>query len=194
VKRFIIPYILIASVLAVLSCGGETESSGEKSPGTVEDLTQQEQMSTDRARIEWYDYDEGMRELIGTARYGVLYFDTLDCAPCVWMDSLFKIPEIVDAVNKDFIAIKIQTARNDTIHYQGMPFTESHLRKLFFLAGYPTTLFIEGRRNKIIGGQPGRIPPRKFLDYLAYMTSKAYDVVTFEEYIDNRERERLREQ
>ena len=135
-----------------------------------------------------------MRELVGTARYGVLYFDTVDCAPCVWMDSLFKIPEIVEAVNKDFIAIKIQTDRNDTIHFQGMPFTESHLRKVFFLAGYPTTLFIEGRRNKIIGGQPGRIPPRKFLDYLAYMTSKAYDVVTFEEYIDNRERERRKGQ
>ncbi len=184
--------MLIVIALAALSCSGKPDQSKQKNSSAAEKQVQQVQESTGRQLIHWYDYDEGMRKLVGSSKYGVLYFDTTDCRPCIWMDSLFKIPQIAEAVNKDFIAIKVQTARNDTVHYQGMPFTESHLRKVFFLAGYPTTLFIEGRRNRIIGGQPGKIPPMKFLDYLSYMTSKAYDVVTFEEYIDNREREKLK--
>lgn len=125
-----------------------------------------------------------MRRVVGSAKFAVIYFDTSDCAPCMWMeDSLFSNPDVIAALNEDFVPIKVQTARSDTVHYQGYAFTESHLRKVFALAGYPTVLFLEGERNQIIGGQVGIIQPDRFLLYLRYHTSKAYRVVTFDEFL-----------
>ena len=135
-----------------------------------------------------------MRLLVGSAKFGIIYFDTTDCAPCQWMeDSLFSNPNIIEAIKKDFIAIKIQTARNDTVHYQGRAFTESYMRKLYLLPGYPMTMFLEGRRNQMIGGQAGRIQPEHMLQLMSYFTSNAYKAVDFDEYRDNLQKDKKRE-
>jgi thioredoxin-related protein len=136
--------------------------------------------------IEWLDYDEGMRLVVGSSKFAVIYFDTSDCAPCLWMeDSLFSNPEVIAAIRRDFVPIKVRSARADTVHYQGRTFTESHLRKVFALPGYPMVLFLEGERNQITGGQPSIIRPERFLQYLRYHTSNAYKVVSFDEYLAN---------
>lgn len=132
-----------------------------------------------------------MRLVVGTSKFAIIYFDTSDCAPCIWMeDSLFSNPEVIEAVNRDFVPIKVQSARSDSLHYQGRTFTESHLRKIFKLPGYPMVLFLEGERNQIVGGQPSIIYPDRFLNYMRYHTSKAYRVVTFEEYLENLEQDK----
>jgi len=137
--------------------------------------------------IVWYDYDDGMKLLVGSAKFGIIYFDTTDCGPCFWMqDSVWSDPRIIRKVKEDFIAIKVQTARNAAVHYQGREFTESYLRKLFMLPGYPTTLFLEGRRNKMVGGQPSIIKPETMIDYMEYMTSKAYLSTEFEQYVEDK--------
>ena len=160
---------------------GEISSSGQASESYVNG-------SPDK--IHWFDYDEGMRKVVGTTKFAIIYFDTSDCIPCMWMqDSLFSNPEVIAAINKNFVPIKVQTARSDTLHYQGHAFTESHLRKIFALPGYPMVLFLEGERNQMVGGQPGIIRPERFLNYMRYHTSRAYKVVTFDDYLENRDTE-----
>lgn len=186
--------ILVAfSLLALYSCSGDSNASKGEGQSAAEPSSSASNHppklkigdSQPSDQIRWYDYDEGIRKLTGTPKFGILYFDTADCAPCQWMqDSLFSNPDIIKAINKDFIAIKVQTARNDTLHYQGMAFTESYLRKIFALAGYPTTIFIEGSTNQMVGGMPSIIYPDRMLDMMGYMTSNAYKSMEFKEYVD----------
>lgn len=176
--------IVIFAILAIslLSCGGNSDQS---------DSSQTEQGLPDK--IEWLDWDDGMFQLIGTPKFAMVYFDTSDCPPCHWMeDSLFSNPEIIAAIKKDFIPIKVQTARSDTVHFQGQKFAESHLRKLYMLEGYPFVLFIEAQAQQPTFGRPGRIQPEDMLQYMRYHTSKAYRVSTYEDYIRAMEREKSR--
>lgn len=188
---WVISTSLAISLALLIGCNGESDRSEtlhRHEPTETQSAAEHEITASDGSsdRIVWLDYDEGMRKVVGTTRFAIIYFDTADCAPCMWMeDSLFSNPEVIAAVNEDFVPIKVQTARSDTVHYQGYPFTESHLRKLFGLAGYPTVLFLEGERNQMVGGQAGIIRPERFLLYLRYHTSKAYGVVTFEEFLND---------
>ena len=193
VKRSQFISLFLFSLLLIWSCGGsddpKTGNAGDTPRTSSQEASSQGTTDASSERIKWYDYDEGMRLVVGTSKFAIIYFDTSDCAPCMWMeDSLFSNPEIIEAVKKDFVPIKVQTARSDSLHYQGQTFTESHLRKIFKLPGYPMVLFLEGERNQIVGGQPSIIYPDRFLDYMRYHTSKAYRVATFEEYLENLER------
>ena len=181
---FIVAFLVCScTTSADRSRSGQTESADE---GSARPAGAGKSVAIPGQGIEWLDYDEGMRLVVGTSRFAVLYFDTSDCAPCMWMDdSLFSNPEVIAAIRKDFVPIRIQSARADTLHYQGMAFTGAQLRKIFMLPGYPMVLFVEGERNQIIGGQASIIRPRRFLDYMRYHTSRAYKTVTFEEFLDN---------
>gem|GEM_PF-2744953 len=185
--------LFLFPLLLVLSCGGGSDSpetgNADDTPRTSsQEASSQVTTEVSSDKIKWYDYDEGMSLVVGTSKFAIIYFDTSDCAPCKWMeDSLFSNPEVIEAVNRDFVAIKVQSARSDSLHYQGRTFTESHLRKIFKLPGYPMVLFLEGEKNQIIGGQPSIIYPDRFLNYMRYHTSRAYRVVTFEEYLENLE-------
>jgi hypothetical protein len=107
-------------------------------------------------------------------------------------DSLFSNPEVIAAISRDFIPIKVQTARADTVHFQGREFSESFLRKLYMLEGYPFVLFIEAQQQQPTFGRPGRIQPADMLSYMHYHTSKAYKVSTYEDYFKALEREKSR--
>ncbi len=193
-------YAVFWSVLISLlawSCTGKNEGSeGEPteraSGASLQEKGAQGSDYESPRKIDWLDYDEGMRLVVGSSKFAIIYFDTTDCAPCMWMeDSLFSNPEVVAAIRKDFVPIKVQSARADTIHYQGMMFTESELRKIFMLPGYPMVLFVEGERNQIVGGQPSIIRPERMLDYMRYHTSRAYRSVTFNEYLASLGRDTL---
>lgn len=192
-SAILLPILLL--MITLCSCG-ESADTTEKSEQTSQTAAENPENrapklkigdSETRDYIKWYDYDEGIEKLTGTTRYGILYFDTTDCGPCQWMqDSLFSNPEVIRAINKDFIAIKVQAGRNDTLHYQGRAFTEANLRKIFLLAGYPTTIFIEGMTNQMVGGQASIMYPDRMLAMMGYMTSKAYKSMQFDEYMEFR--------
>jgi len=195
-KQPLATFIILGLLLMIHSCGesSDTAKTSEQSSVTTADNPENRAPKLKigepevRDYIKWYDYDEGIEKLTGTTKYGILYFDTTDCGPCRWMeDSLFSIPEIIKAVNKDFIAIKVQTGRNDTLHYQGRAFAESYLRKIFLLSGYPTTIFIEGATNQMVGGQASIMYPDRMLNMMSYMTSKAYKSMKFDEYVEFKE-------
>ncbi len=191
VKRSLFISLFLFPLLLIWSCGGgsdspETGNANDTPRASSQGASSQATTDVFSDKIKWYDYDEGMRLVVGTSKFAIIYFDTSDCAPCMWMeDSLFSKPKVIEAVNRDFVPIKVQSARSDSLHYQGRTFTESHLRKIFKLPGYPMVLFLEGERNQIIGGQPSIIYPDRFLNYMRYHTSRAYRVVTFEEYLEN---------
>jgi len=122
VKRSQFISLFLFSALLIWSCGGGSDSPETGNPNDTPGTSSQEassQVTTDASsdRIKWYDYDEGMRLVVGTSKFAIIYFDTSDCAPCMWMeDSLFSNPEVVEAVNRDFVPIKVQAARSDSLH------------------------------------------------------------------------------
>jgi len=194
-KQPLVTFVILGLLLTLYSCG-ESSDTAETSEQLSETIAGNSENRAPKLKIgepevsddiKWYDYDEGIEKLTGTTKYGILYFDTTDCGPCQWMeDSLFGNPEIIRAVNKDFVAIKVQAGRNDTLHYQGQAFSESYLRKIFLLSGYPTTIFIEGATNQMVGGQASIMYPDRMLNMMGYMTSKAYKSMDFDEYVEFR--------
>jgi len=186
-NRLVLAITAITAFALLCSCGGSDDSaSNETKTSNHTANTPSTTQSSDSDGIQWRDWDEGMQEVVGTQKFAIVYFDTTDCAPCMWMeDSLWSDPGIIAAVKKDFVPIKVRTHRNKIISYQGQEFTESHLSKIFLLPGYPMTLFLSGEKNEFIGGQPSIIHPRRMHYLMEYTTSKAYEDFTFDEYLQD---------
>jgi len=185
--KSLVPLILLLIMLFVSACGpGDTATEKQEISQAVRPASQPESTSG----IQWLDWDEGIEKLVGTTRFGLVYFDTTDCPPCYWMeDSTWSDPEVIAAIEKDFIPIRIRTARNRILHYQGRELTESHFRKIMPVVGYPFTMFIEGATNNMVGGKPSIIPPKDMLDLLGFLSSGAFQTFEYDEYLKAKRRE-----
>lgn len=182
-RLFTIGFAVILAMTVSLSCGESDSASNDKPRDIPADAPSSDKPIADSG-IKWRNWDDGMMEVVGTPKFAIVYFDTIDCAPCMWMeDSLWSNPEIIERIEKEFVPIKVQSHRDKQMTYQGREFTESELRKIFFLPGYPMTLFLSGAKNEFVGGQPSIIRPQRMQHLMTYITSGAYKAVEFDEYL-----------
>ena len=102
--------------------------------------------------IKWYKFDEGLKK--ATAENKVLLIDVYTewCGWCKVMDKkTYTVPAIIQAVNKDFIAVKLNPELADEYTFKAKKYTGKLLTDLLSnnnITGYPTTLFHLPKLNK----------------------------------------------
>ena len=134
--------------------------------------------------INWMGYTEGMAAAKQSKKYVMVDFYTTWCKYCKLLDeTTYADHGVVEALNKDFVAIKVNAEGTTSVTEKGKTMTEQELAKAYKVDGFPTIYFFdsEGRPFEPI---PGYKPPEEFKPVLSYISSGAYTKgISFSEYI-----------
>lgn len=111
--------------------------------------------------VAWHAYEAGMARSKFEKKKAFVHFTAEWCGYCREMDrKTFREAEIVAALNRDFIAIRVDFDR------------EPATAQLFKVKGLPDSWFI-AENGEIIGHRPGYIPPDQFLTILKLIRTGA---------------------
>jgi thioredoxin-related protein len=110
-------------------------------------------------RIEWHGYDAGMSRSKFENKKVFLFFYAEWCVYCRDMDhKTFKDPNVIGTLNRDFIAIRVDSDR------------EQAAAALFKVKGLPDSWFL-AESGDIIGHRPGFIPADQLMKILNVIRS-----------------------
>jgi thioredoxin-related protein len=135
---------------------------------------------------DWQSFDKAISEVNGTDRFVMLFFRSPDCSPCDSMQYLiFDQPEIQDEFKFKFLPVKISSASDQIITYQGRQISESGMADLFNIPGYPSLLFYDGRTEKFILTYPGYADALRLTRIFEYLKRRMFETgeMSLQEYL-----------
>lgn len=124
--------------------------------------------------ILWHSYETGMALGKKENKKVFLHFWAEWCDSCKKMaKETFTDTAVIAYLNKHFISIKVNSDKEKAV------VSEYNVR------GLPDNWFI-AEQNKIIGNQPGYIPPDKLLPLLRYIYTNSYQKMSYRKFLDGR--------
>lgn len=105
------------------------------------------------SEIHWYDFNSGYELAVKKKKTMLVDVYTDWCGWCKVMDrETYAKSEIIDIINKDFVAIKFNPEKKDiTYTYEGKKYNGQELAGVigdYQINGYPATLFINTKTKK----------------------------------------------
>lgn len=137
--------------------------------------------------IRWYSFDRGMELARKHKKPAVVDFYADWCHWCqVMAKTTFQNAEIVKKMNGDYVAIKIDTQKNESITYKGVRYTPTGFAQAIGVEGLPTVLFLD-KNGQIITRLGGYIRAATFLAILDYIKDECYlDKIAFADYVNGK--------
>ena len=146
-------------------------------------------------KINWMTFQEAVK-LNETAPKKIFIDVYTDwCGWCKKMDqTTFRSPEVVEYMNANYYAVKLNAEMNDTIDFAGYTFINqggmngrkgTHQLAAALLQGrlsYPSYVFMD-EKNQLLTVAPGYMEVKDFLPVLKYFGTDAYLNQTFKDYI-----------
>lgn len=146
-------------------------------------------------KINWMTFQEAVK-LNETAPKKIFIDVYTDwCGWCKRMDqTTFQNKEVVDYMNENYYAVKLDAEMNDTIVFSGYTFINegghngrkgSHQLAIALLQGkmsFPSYVFMD-ERNQLLTVAPGYMEAKDFMPILKYFGTDAYKNQTFKDYI-----------
>ncbi|HHI01970.1 MAG TPA: thioredoxin family protein, partial [candidate division Zixibacteria bacterium] len=112
-------------------------------------------------------------------------FTTSWCGFCKKMNrTTFKEADVINALNNDFVSIKVNCESNLELDIDGYKITERNLaRAEYGVRGYPTYWFLKSDTRRIapLSGYQGS---DRLLDILFYIKNELYDKMKYNEYLE----------
>ncbi|MCK4441196.1 MAG: thioredoxin fold domain-containing protein [Sulfurovaceae bacterium] len=130
------------------------------------------------------DMDKESADANKTKKHLMLFLHKDNCGYCEKMLFQLEESEINKAIKKDFILLEINRDDDETIAYQDFNGTNRQFLKALGVDFYPTMVFIDGYRDKIIYNVVGYRDSNKTISILKYISSKSYKKITLEEFRD----------
>ncbi len=130
-------YIIGALVIIGLSAFTGTQSVQNKAPNTNKE-------------INWISIDEAQE--LGKTNPKKVFIDVYTdwCGYCKKMDrTTFAEAEVVDYVNENYYAVKLNAESNKKIKFNGKDMTEAYLARYLRVSGYPTIVFVDEKFENI---------------------------------------------
>jgi thioredoxin-related protein len=113
----------------------------------------------DKDKINWLTIEEAQEMAKKSPKKIFVDVYAVWCGPCKKMDQVtFHDPKVVEFVNKNYYAVKLDAESTRKISYRGKKMTETELAmSVFNVQAYPTIVFIEkdfSNTVSAIGYQP----------------------------------------
>ncbi|MHB8174065.1 MAG: thioredoxin family protein [Nitrospirota bacterium] len=134
--------------------------------------------------INWMNYTDGMAQSAKTGKPVMIDFYTTWCKYCKLLeDTTYKDPGVIQTLNTNFIAIKVNAEGEDKVTDNGKSISEKDLAGKYAVTGFPTIWLLDGKQQKI-GQVPGYEPASDFEPKLTYIASGAYAKgIKFDDYV-----------
>ncbi|TYB31460.1 MAG: thioredoxin family protein [Candidatus Mcinerneyibacterium aminivorans] len=138
------------------------------------------------AEVNWIDYNKSREISKKQNKTILLYFYSTNCPYCQKMeDEIFADKSISGIINENFIPVKINLQKNETIDKGGQFETTLELARHYQVRGTPNTYFIDFENNPLTR-VPGFAPPKTFKILLNYIASESYKNIEWKEYYNKR--------
>ena len=95
-----------------------------------------------------------------------------------------KDPRIAQEVEKKFIYVDIYTADEGNVTFNGFKGSRRAFAQSLGYDFYPTSIFVETPSKKIINATPGARKKDFFIKVLDYISTKQYQKMELETYLD----------
>jgi len=140
--------------------------------------------TTAAGEINWSGYDDGMKKAQAAGKPVMIDFYTTWCKWCKTLDeTTYKDKDVINILNNDFVAIKVNAESTNKVNYDGKQITEAELARAFQVSGFPTIWLLDNTGKKI-APLPGYNPPEEFKPVLTFVSSGAYAKgVKYDEYL-----------
>lgn len=94
--------------------------------------------------IQWLTLEEAQELAKKEPRKVIMDVYTDWCGWCKKMDkTTFADEQVVEYVNKNFYAVKLNAESKETINFKGQEFTGAELARALRVSGYPTVVFFD---------------------------------------------------
>ena len=137
--------------------------------------------------VRWWSFNSGLDAARKQKKPIVIDFYADWCHWCkVMEESTFGEKNISRKLNSDYIAVKVDTQKNERITYRGVNYTPLTFAQAVGVDGLPTVLFLDRDGNPItrLGGY---IRPHTFIALLDYIKDECYrDHVAFKDYVSGK--------
>lgn len=181
-KKIIIGGIILVSLGAIAAFALPAVKNSAPAPTTT-------------ATVQWMTWDQAMKAMEKQPKKIFIDMYTDWCGWCKRMDeTTFVHPSVVEALNKDFYAVKFDAEGKQEITYDGhtFKFIPSGSRGVHELAyalldgrlGYPSYVYLNEKRERITIS-PGYKPADSFLKELKYITGEHYKTTGFQDFMNN---------
>ncbi|MCC5921252.1 MAG: thioredoxin fold domain-containing protein [Cyclobacteriaceae bacterium] len=116
--------------------------------------------------IQWVSLEEAQELTKSNPKKVFIDVYTTWCGYCKKMDrETFSNEEVINYVNENFYAIKLNAGSKETVSFNGKEYTEQELARAFRVSGYPTIVFVNEQFNEITP-VPGFRKSKDFLEML----------------------------
>ena len=138
------------------------------------------------SRVSWVGFDEGVKLSKESGKKMLVDVYTDWCTWCKKMDSeVYTAPEVQSAIEKHFVAVKLNAESAKTLSYKGTKMTETQFSRSAGVTGYPATLFMN-ETHEPITIVPGFISSDRFALILRYVGEDHYKTTPFQNYLSER--------
>ena len=172
--------ILISAFLLLVSFGpGKKEAVAAKKRDS-----KKVESPASPAELVWLNYEDGLKK--GKLENKSIFVDfyTNWCGWCKKLDKdVYNDSSVKIILARHFITVKTnaESSRRFTLD-DGKEYTDASLaREVFGVQGYPALWFLTAGGEKLTY-IPGYVPKEKFVNILTFISSKAYQTKTFEDY------------
>jgi thioredoxin-related protein len=170
-KRFLCLLAALFLLLSGIACSGKKEAA-EKAPA-----------KEGGARTEWIGFDQAMSRAAVEKKFVITDYYTSWCKWCKVMDEkTYTDAGVVEAINRNFLAVKIDGESPEQLAYQGKQMSQMELTQLLKVEGFPTTIIMDAQ-GKVLVQIAGYIDVPGYLKMLEYMTSGAYQTRNYDDYL-----------
>ena len=120
--------------------------------------------------ISWQKFDSGMAMAKEQNKNVFLYFHAEWCSYCKKMErTTFKKPKVIDYINQNFIAIKVDSDR------------EQKVSNNYNVRGLPTLWFLKSDHTRI-SNLPGYVDAKTFGTILRFINTDSYEQMSYSDF------------
>lgn len=143
--------------------------------------------SISEENIRWYSFDKGIKIAQKYKKPAVVDFYADWCHWCqVMAKTTFQNKTIIKKMNTDYVAIKIDMQKNESITYKGVRYSPTSFAHAIGVEGLPTVLFLD-KNGQTITRLGGYIRATTFLAILDYIKDECYlDKIAFSDYLNGK--------
>lgn len=133
--------------------------------------------------VNWLTFEQASKMAESKPKKMLIDVYTDWCGWCKRMDkTTYEDAAVVDYVNKNYYAVKLNAESAKTITYNGKSMTEQMLAgQVFGVSGYPCTVYLD-EKQKVLSPVPGYMDAPNFNKVNKFFGENFYEKMSWDEY------------